>query len=68
MKRLIPLALALLLLAACGAPAAEATPTPAPLSFDGEQPDYIPPMDFTPVSVWQAETFGSNGRAAVYGT
>lgn len=66
MKRILPLTLALLLLAACGTPGAEVTATPAPLSFDGEQPDYIPPMDFTPVSVWQAETFGSNGRALLY--
>ena len=71
MKRIAPLTLALLLLAACGAPGAPvaevtATPTAAPLSFDGERPDYIPPMAFAPVSVWQAETFGSNGRALLY--
>ena len=67
MRRIIPLILALLFLAACGAEPAEAaqspvltTPTPAPL------PDYIPPMDFEPVSVWQAEPFGVDGYALMY--
>ena len=70
MKRMIPLILALLLLAACGAEPAEATPTavlatptPAPMPSASPLPDYIPPMDFEPVSVWQAEPFGADGYA-----
>lgn len=72
MKRIIPLILALLLLAACGEGVAEATPTtavtltPVPMPEDSPLPDYIPPMDFEPVSVWQTEKFGSNGRALIY--
>lgn len=71
MKRIIPFILALLLLAACGAEPAEATPTPvlttptpAPMPSASPLPDYIPPMDFEPVSVWQAEHF--RGRALLY--
>ena len=71
MKRIIPLILALLLLAACGAEVVEATPTPAvttptaaPMPEASSLPDYIPPMDFEPVSVWQAEHFC--GRALLY--
>ena len=66
-----PLILALLLLAACGAEAVEAatetavtTPTAAPMPEASSLPDYIPPMDFEPVSVWQAEHFC--GRALLY--
>ena len=73
MKRMIPLILALLLLAACGAEPAEATPTavlatptPAPMPSASPLPDYIPPMDFEPVSVWQAEPFGADGYALLY--
>ena len=36
------------------------------LPYAGRQPDYIPPMDFTPVSVWQSEPFGEGGRALLY--
>lgn len=71
MKRIIPLILVLLLLAACGEGVAEAIPTPAvttptaaPMPEASSLPDYIPPMDFEPVSVWQAERFC--GRALLY--
>lgn len=71
MQRIIPLILALLLLAACGAETVEAatetavtTPTVAPMPEASSLPDYIPPMDFEPVSVWQAERFC--GRALLY--
>ena len=36
------------------------------LPYAGRQPDYIPPMDFTPVSVWQSAPFGEGGRALLY--
>ena len=74
MKRSLAIVLAaamLLLLAACGAEVVEATPTPAvttptaaPMPEASSLPDYIPPMDFEPVSVWQAEHFC--GRALLY--
>ena len=76
MKRIIPLILALLLLAACGAEAAEATPTsepteiaetaPALLSEAKELTEYVPPLDFEPLSVWRAEPFGIDGEAVLY--
>lgn len=81
MKRTLPLILALLLaLSACGAanesapgaatetisPIATPLPTLASLPNPGEQPYYIPPMDFAPVSVWMAEPFGDSGKALLY--
>ncbi len=30
------------------------------------RPYYLPPMDFTPVSAWVAEPFGSDGKALLY--
>ena len=55
-------------------PQSTTAPTPAlyedltleHLPYEPDQPDYIPPMDFEPVSVWQAEAFGDNGRALLY--
>lgn len=79
MKRLVPLAISLLLilsLVACGEGVEESvTPRPTPTQVTlprlnyiraAEQPDYIPPMDFAPVSVWQAKPFGNGGRALLY--
>lgn len=33
---------------------------------DPDWPYYLPPMDFTPASVWRAEPFGSDGQALLY--
>lgn len=80
MKKVFPVILSLMFLTACGistpdgtpAPGVTPEPTPGPeiqlaaLPSPGPQPDYIPPMDFTPVSVWEAEPFGDCGQALLY--
>ena len=51
-------------------PAPTPVPTPEPalslLPDAGPLPDYIPPMGFEPVSVWEAEPFGDGGQALLY--
>ena len=69
MKKVFLIILLLMFLTSCGIYALDETPassvmpepTPSPatqlvaLESPGPRPNYIPPMDFEPVSVWQAE-------------
>lgn len=78
MKKVFLIILLLMFLTSCGIYALDETPassdmpepTPNPatqpvaLQSPGPRPNYIPPMDFEPVSVWQAEHFC--GRALLY--
>ena len=42
------------------------TPAPAPMPSASPLPEYVPPLDFEPVSVWRAEPFGLDGEAVLY--
>ncbi len=81
MRRIIACIITLLLLSACSADPATVTESPAPTPSDIPLPTvepatgtdihtyfprYIPPMDFEPVSVWQADSYPGNGRALLY--